>query len=70
MDPGSALPAAPFCVLGPVLHAGGVFAVLIFQKGAKSNQPVPWKRAGDVSAATRAQEDRKEDSDTSVLLFT
>lgn len=32
------------CVLGPVLGAGRVFAVFIFQKGAKGNQPVPWKK--------------------------
>lgn len=55
MDPGSAL----VCVLGPVLPAGGIFAVFIFQKGAQSNQPVPWKRAGDVSAVTRAWEDER-----------
>lgn len=31
----------------------GFFAVLIFQKGAKSNQPVPWKRAGGASAVSQ-----------------
>lgn len=53
MDPGSAFPAALFGVLGPVLRAGGGFAVFIFQKGAESNQPVPWKRAGAVSAVSQ-----------------
>lgn len=57
-------------MLGPVLYAGGDFAVFIFQEGTESNQSVPWKRTGvslQSAAVTRAREDGKEDNDTSVL---